>query len=200
MNRILYFTQRSPYARKVRILLAEKKLSYELQEVDLASRSPEFYQLSPLGKIPVFVDEDGTKLWDSTLIAEYLDEVYPEPRFYPDLIKLQCRQWEEVGDAIADHAVSIWMEKRKGDQASVANCDRLQGIINRLLGACEQKLSATTYLMGETWTIVDVAVLSSLGYLSLRIGEDWKNKYPLLAKWFAGLHQRQSVQLTIPIA
>ena len=60
--------------------------------------------------------------------------------------------------------------------------------------------TATTYLMGETWTIVDMVVLSSLGYLSLRVGEDWKNNYPLIAKWFAGLYQRQSVQITILIA
>ncbi len=200
MTRTLYCAQRSPYARKVRIILAEKSLVYDPQEIDLAQRSAEFYQLSPLGKVPVFVDEDGTTIWDSTLIAEYLDEVYPEPRFYPDSIKLECGKWEEIGDAIADCAVDLWMEKRKGEQISIANSLRLQTIIDRLLAVCEQKLTNSPYFMGEAWTIVDIAVLSSLGYLGLKIGEEWKNNYPSLAQWFENLHQRQSVQMTVPIA
>ncbi|AFY72704.1 glutathione S-transferase [Synechococcus sp. PCC 7502] len=200
MSRTLYYAQRSPYARKVRIVLAEKNLSYTAQEVDLANRSAEFYQLSPIGKIPVFVDENGTTLWDSTLIVEYLDEVYPEPSFYPASIKLQCRQWEELGDAIADNSIALWMEKRKGEQASVGNTLRLQKIIDRLLGVCEQKLVNYTYLMGDDWTIVDISVLSALGYLSLRISDDWKNQYPFLAQWFANLELRPSIQLTVPIA
>ena len=200
MPRILYYAQRSPYARKVRIILAEKNLAYHSQEVDLAQRSPEFYQLSPLGKVPVFVDEDGTTIWDSTLIGEYLDEVYPKPSFYPASIKLECRKWEEIGDAIADQAVALWMEKRKDEQASVTNSLRLQAIIDRLLGVCEQKLAQSAYLMGETWTIVDIAVLSSLGYLSLRMGEDWHGQYPLLSQWFKKLHEKESIQITIPIA
>lgn len=199
MTRTLYSAQRSPYTRKVRIILAEKNLNYELQEVDLAKRSPEFYQLSPIGKVPVFVDGDGTVLWDSTAIVEYLDEVYPEPKFYPDSIKWECRKWEDLADTIADRAVDLWIENRKAE-VSNSNCDRLHMIIDRLLAACQQKLSTNSYLIGADWTIADVAVLSSLGYLSLRNGEDWRNKYPSLSHWYEALHQHQSVQMTIPIA
>ena len=70
MARTLFYTARSPFARKVRIVLREKNLPFQLVEVDLANRSPEFVQISPLGKVPVLVDEDGTTLFDSTVMLE----------------------------------------------------------------------------------------------------------------------------------
>ena len=81
MKRTLYYHPLSNFARKIRILLAEKKLDYELKEVNLQNKPDYFLKISPIGKVPVFVEEDGTVIWDSTLIAEYLDETYPEPNF-----------------------------------------------------------------------------------------------------------------------
>ncbi len=74
MVRTLYYAQRSPYARKVRIVLVEKQLPCELKETDIKNKSPEFLSLSPIGFVPVLVDENGLIFWDSTLILEYMDD------------------------------------------------------------------------------------------------------------------------------
>ncbi len=198
--RTLYYAQRSPYARKVRIILAEKNLAHTLKEVDMANKSADFLQLSPIGKVPVFVDEDGTTLWDSTLIVEYLEDTYPEPSFYPSdrLARLKCRQWEEVADMLSDRAVQLMFEKRRGEQANSGDISKFETGIERIVSALDAKLATSTYLMAEDLTIVDVTAVSSLGYYSLRFGEDWKPKYLRLAHWFQELHKRDSVQSTIP--
>ncbi|MBW4680839.1 MAG: glutathione S-transferase family protein [Microcoleus vaginatus WJT46-NPBG5] len=200
MARTLYYAQRSPYARKVRILLAEKNLPCELKETDIANKSPEFLKISPIGKVPVFVDEDGTTLWDSTLIVEYLDETYPQPSFYPSdrAQRLQCRQWEELADTLGDNIVGLWYQKRKGDKADAGDQGKYQAAIDRLLPILEQQLSTSPYLLGTNWTAADVAALSSLGYYTLRFGEEWQRQHPHLEQWFKTLHQRASVNSTVP--
>lgn len=199
MTRTLYYAQRSPYARKVRILLAEKKLPCELTETDIINKSPEFLKISPIGKVPVLVDE-GTTIWDSTQIIEYLDETYPEPSFYPSdrADRLKCRQWEELGDTLADSAVGLWQQQRKGDNADPSDRARFQGAIDRLLPLLEQQLSQTPYLLGINWTAADVAAVCALGYYTLRFGEEWQQQHPHLLEWFKNLHQRASVSSTVP--
>ncbi|MFS0519001.1 glutathione S-transferase family protein [Nostoc sp. UIC 10607] len=202
MARILYYAQRSPYARKVRIVLAEKQLPYEPKETDINNKSPEFLSLSPIGKVPVLVDEDDLVFWDSTLIVEYLDETYPQPGFYPSnrIERLYCRQGEELADSLIDNVVALWYETRKGNQADFGTQAKYQSSINRLLGVFEQKLTNSAYLLNETLSAVDVAAISGLGYYSLRFGNNWQQEYPKLRQWFELLHQRQSVYSTMPKA
>ncbi|BAY41825.1 glutathione S-transferase domain-containing protein (plasmid) [Nostoc sp. NIES-2111] len=210
MVRTLYYTQRSPYARKVRIVLAEKQLPYELKETDINNKSPEFLDLSPIGKVPVLVDENGLVFWDSTLIVEYLDETYPQSGLYPGdelrptggdrIERLCCRQGEELADSLIDNFVGLWYETRKGNQADFDTQAKYQSSINRILGVFEQKLTNCAYLFNETVSAVDVAAISALGYYSLRFGHDWQQEYPKLSQWFEVLHQRQSVYSTMPKA
>lgn len=200
MARKLYYSGRSPYARKVRIVLAEKQLPYTQVETSIRQKPPEFLQLNPIGKIPVLVDENGLVFWDSTLIVEYLDETYPQPPFYPSdrLERLRCRQGEELADAMTDQVVARWFEARKGDQAKATEEARHQREIDRMLDVFEIQLGNTRYLLNDQVTAVDVAALSGLGYYSLRFGNAWQRQWPRLAQWFEGLHQRPSVQATVP--
>ncbi|MCL1470226.1 glutathione S-transferase family protein [Argonema antarcticum A004/B2] len=158
-------------------------------------------QVSPIGKVPVLVDKDGTTLWDSTLIVEYLDETYPEPSFYPSDRKerLECRKWEDLADTLADNIVALWLQKRKGDRADSGDVAKYQGAIDRLLPALDGQLTASNYLLGNIWTVADVAALSTLGYYNLRFGEDWQQHYPKLGEWFKSLHERESVKSTVPV-
>ncbi|OUL31999.1 glutathione S-transferase [Nostoc sp. T09] len=202
MVRILYYTQRSPYARKVRIVLAEKQLPCELKETDINNKSREFISLSPIRKVPLLVDENGLVFWDSTLIVEYLDETYPQPGFYPSdrIERLCCRQGEELADNLIDNVVGLWYETRKGNQADFGTQAKYQSNINRVLGVFEQQLTVSAYLFNETLSAVDVAAISGLGYYSLRFGNNWQQEYPKLSQWFEVLHQRQSVYSTMPKA
>lgn len=202
MTRTLYYTPRSPYARKVRIVLAEKQLPCQLQEIDIKNKSPEFLSLSPIGKVPVLVDKGDLVLWDSTLIVEYLDETYPQPAFYPSdrLDRLRCRQGEELADSLTDHIVGLWYETRKEADANPAVQAQLRSAIDRFLGVFEQKLTNSAYLLNDHLTAVDIAALSGLGYYSLRFGQDWQQQNPKLAQWFAKLSERESVRSTVPVA
>jgi glutathione S-transferase len=202
MTRTLYYTARSPYARKVLILLAEKNLAVELRETDIINKSPEFLKISPIGKVPVLVDEDGTTLWDSTLIIEYLDETYPEPNFYPREKKayLQSRQWEELADTLADNAITLWYQKLKSDPSVDLSNSRNQLTIDRVLAWFNQQLIDGDYLLGNTFSAVDIATVSALGYYNLRFGEDWQQKYLKLGQWFTRLHERESIRSTAPKA
>ena len=201
MARVLYYAQRSPYARKIRISLAEKNLPCELIATDIVNKSPEFIQISPIGKVPVLVDEDGTTIWDSSLIMEYLDETYPEPAFYPSDRKqrLECRKWENLADTLADNVIALYLQNIKGDKADPKDQAKYQAAINRLLPALNEKLAASSYLLGDSWTAADIATLCTLGYYTLRLGEDWQQQYPKLGEWFKNLHEKESVKSTVPV-
>ena len=201
MNRTLYYHQQSNFSRKIRILLAEKDLDCELIEINLANKPPEFINISPIGQVPVFVDGDGTTIWDSTLIAEYLDEAYPQPSFYPSTPRprLECRKWEELADTLGDNIIRLWVLNLTGDLVPTYYRKKYETIINRILPIFDEQLRAAKYLLGgETWTAADVAALCSLGYYSLRLNENWQSQYPHLREWFNKLHERNSVKSTIP--
>lgn len=201
MNRKLYYHQQSSFSRKSRILLIEKKLECELIEINLANKPPEFLKISPLGEVPVFVDRDGTTIWDSTLIGEYLDATYPQPSFYPGnpRQRLECRKWEELADTLGDNIIQLWILNFTSDEAPTYYRNKYETIINRLLPIFDEQLRVAKYLLGdETWTAADVAALCALGYYSLRLNENWQEQYPHLREWFERLHERDSVKSTIP--
>ena len=201
MNRTLYYHQQSNFSRKIRIFLVEKSLECELKEISLVNKPPEFLKISPIGQVPVFVDEDGTTIWDSTLIAEYLDETYPQPLFYPIARRqrLECRKWEELADTLGDNIIRLWVLDLTSDVAPAYYRKKYETLINRLLPIFDKQLLTTKYLLdGETWTAADVAALCSLSYYSLRLNEDWGIQYPHLREWFERLHERESVKSTIP--
>ncbi|WP_413171420.1 glutathione S-transferase family protein [Anabaena azotica] len=202
MNKILYYHQQSNFSRKIRIFLAEKKLDCELIEINLMNKPPEFLQISPIGRVPVFVEADGTIIWDSTLIAEYLDETYPQSSFYPHTRpeRLECRKWEELADHLGDNIINLWILNITNNLAPTRQRLKLESSIKRLLSIFEQQLAQSQYLLGdENWTAADVAALCSMGYYSLRLNEDWLSEYPNLGNWFNKLHERDSVKSTIPI-
>ncbi|MDJ0581036.1 glutathione S-transferase family protein [Crocosphaera sp.] len=107
MSCTLYYHPLSNFSRKIRILLLEKNIDHELHEINLRFKPDFFLKLSPIGKVPVLKDEDGTVIWDSSLIAEYLEEKYPNPMFYPKNFqeRFHCRKWEELADIAVAKAI-----------------------------------------------------------------------------------------------
>lgn len=194
----------SPFARKVRIVLAEKRIDYEF-EVDspweAATRVPEH---NPLGKIPVLMMDDGTALYDSRVIVEYLDNVSPVSRLIPEVNRhrIMVRRWEALGDGICEAAAAIFLEKKRAAKLQSADwIARQQSKVAEGLMAASQDLGDRAWCDGEGYSLGDIAVGCALGYLDFRFPEvAWREAYPNLAKLSDKLAKRQSFKDTVPQA
>jgi glutathione S-transferase len=192
----------SPYSRKVRIVLAEKKIDYEFiidSPGDAATRVPEY---NPLGKIPVLVLEDDTTLFDSRVIVEYLDNASPVGRLIPDdtRARIQVRRWEALADGCTDAANAVVVESRRpADKQSSEWIARQQGKIDRALKAMSDELGTRAWCSGDHYNLSDIAVGCALGYLDFRMTEiNWRKTYPNLAKLTEKLAKRVPFQDTLP--
>ena len=192
----------SPYSRKVRIVLAEKRIDYDFvidNPGDASTHVPDF---NPLGKIPVLVFDDDTTLFDSRVIVEYLDSASPVGRLIPDETRhrVHVRRWEALADGCTDAAVAIVMEKRRPARIQSAEwIARQQGKIDRALKAMSDDLGGRAWCSGETFNLSDIAVGCALGFLDLRVPDlNWREPYPGLAKLFEKLSQRAPFRDTAP--
>ena len=193
----------SPYARKIRVVLAEKGLPFEL-EVDIPwladTRVPGY---NPLGKVPALVADDGEVWFDSPVIAEYLDTLAGPALLPADrLAALPVRQAEALADGITDAAVAAFLEgMRPAERQDPASIERQLGKIHRGLAALEQRLAQRKGLGGAALTIADIAAGCTLGYLDFRFAHlGWRAAHPQLAAWADGLLARPSFTATAPPA
>jgi glutathione S-transferase len=198
----LIITLTSPFARKVRIVMAEKRIDYE-PVVDIPweaeTRVPEF---NPLGKVPVLVMDDGHTLFDSRVIVEYLDSISPLHRLIPESgrPRIQVKRWEALADGVSEAAALIFLENRRPKaQRSQDWIQRQQRKVDLGLAAIAAELGDKTWCTGESYNLSDVAVGCALGYLDLRFPEiEWRRSYPTLAMLADKLSQRQSFKDTMP--
>lgn len=192
----------SPYSRKVRIVLAEKKIEYDLiidSPGDPATRVPAY---NPLGKVPVLVLDDETTLFDSRVIVEYLENASPVGRLIPDdtRARTQTRRWEALADGCTDAANAVVVEKRRAADKQCAEwIARQQGKIERALKAMAGDLGSRAWCGGDHYNLADIAVGCALGYLDLRLSDiNWRKEYPNLAKLAEKLDKRASFVDTAP--
>ncbi len=192
----------SPYSRKVRIVLAEKKIEYDLiidSPGDPATRVPAY---NPLGKVPVLVLDDETTLFDSRVIVEYLENASPVGRLIPDdtRARTQTRRWEALADGCTDAANAVVVEKRRAaDKQSAEWIARQQDKIERALKAMADDLGSRAWCGGDHYNLADIAVGCALGYLDLRLSDiNWRKEYPNLAKLAEKLDKRASFVDTAP--
>jgi glutathione S-transferase len=188
MSRKLYIAQRSPFARKVRILLLEKQLPFDLIQEDLSARSKDFVTLSPLGKVPLLVEEDGECLFDSTVIAEYLEDRYPEPPMFGEGVeeRLRHRVLDELADTVAEQAITLFFER--GTSADREKAERmLDRALDELCARIDRGQVPASFGVGHA------AVLSALDYLALRLGRTRIDARPQLALLVDPHRQRASV-------
>lgn len=193
----------SPYARKIRVALAEKSLPFEL-EVDIPwladTRVPSY---NPLGKVPALVADDGELWFDSPVIAEYLDTLAGPLLLPADRVAaLPVRQAEALADGITDAAVAAFLEgMRPAERQDAAAIERQLGKISRGLAALEARVAQRKGCAGEGLSIADIAIGCTLGYLDFRFAHlGWRAAHPQLAAWAAGLMARPSFTATAPPA
>jgi glutathione S-transferase len=197
----LFCTLTSPYARKVRVVLAEKKIDCELV-VESPRTSELIATYNPLARVPVLVLDDDSSVYDSPVIVEYLDNVAPNNKLMPqpnrERIEVKCR--EALADGLLDAAVAIRGETlRPVKQRDTAAIERNHLAIGRSLQAMELKLGENTWSMGTHFSMADIAIGSALGYLEFRFGDiDWRAAQPNLARLYEKLMQRPSFIETVP--
>jgi glutathione S-transferase len=196
----------SPYARKVRIVMAEKKLDYQFVLEDVWSAITQIADSNPLGKVPCLVMEGGEALFDSRVIVEYLDTLSPVGRLIPTVgrERAEVKTWEALADGLCDAAILARLEGtwagRSEAQRSQAWIDRQMGKIAASLKAMSQGLGERAFCAGAHFSLADVAVGCALGYLDLRFAQmDWRSDYSNLAKLSEKLAARQSFIDTKPV-
>ena len=192
----------SPYVRKVRIALAEKKIEYQMVESTPYDPGNPVHAWSPLGKVPVLVLDDGTNLFDSRVIVEYIDTVSPVSRLIPEpnRQRIEVRRWEALADGICDAALAIVLESRRpAKQQSKEWIERQRQKVVAGVAELARELEEKTWCDGESYTLADIATGCALGYLDLRYPDlDWRRDYPNLARLAEKLAKRPSFQETAP--
>ncbi|MDO9601317.1 MAG: glutathione S-transferase N-terminal domain-containing protein [Rhodocyclaceae bacterium] len=198
----LHGTLTSPYVRKTRIVLAEKKIDYELVIDNGGADGSGLAEHNPLCRVPVLLLDDGGTLFDSRVIVEYLDSLAPNNRLIPPpgRERTLIRRWEALCDGICDAATAIMYEtKRPAGEQSQSWIDRQRKVIGFGLAACAHDLGEQSWCHGTAITLADIALGSTLGYLVFRFPDiDWRTTYPNLAKHYAKLMQRPSFAETAP--
>ena len=194
----------SPYVRKVRVVLAEKKIDYEFVIDSPWTPESNVPNINPLGKIPVLELDDETILFDSRVISEYLDNVAPNNKLMPtpNRERTEVKRWEALADGICDAAALAFLErKRAQDKQDDEWIARQISKIIRSLEYMSAELGEKPSCMGTHLSMADVAVGCALGYLAFRFPEiDWAAKHPNLARLYDKLMQRQAFIDTAPRA
>ncbi|MGL6070389.1 glutathione S-transferase N-terminal domain-containing protein [Craterilacuibacter sp.] len=192
----------SPFARKVRIVLAEKKIECPIQIEHPWQADSAISDYNPLGQVPALELDDGSVLFDSRVIAEYLDSISPVSRLYPQerRVLIDTRRWEALADGICNAAVAIVIEKRRpADKQSEEWITHQHAKIVRGLAAMNCDLGERLWCNGEAYSIADIAVGCALDYLGLRFSElDWKTSHPKLTALHEKLSTRPSFSDTLP--
>jgi len=194
----------SPYVRKVRVVMAEKKLDYQFVLEDVWGQDT-ILKSNPLGKVPCLVLDGGEAIFDSRVIVEYVDTLSPVGKLIPPSgrERVEVRTWEALSDGLLDAAILARLEanwsQRTPEQRSPAWIDRQMRAVHNALKAMSQGLGEKAWCAGTHFTLADVAVGCALGYLDFRFPAiDWRGPYPNLQKLYDKLAARQSFVDTVP--
>lgn len=192
----------TPYGRKVRIVLAEKHIDCEWVEENVWAADTKVGLYNPLTKIPVLLLDDGTALYDSRVIVEYLDGVTPVSRLIPEggRERAMVKRWEALGDGIADAGVAVFLERKRPEALQSADwiARQMAKIENGIAGAARE-LGDRKFCHGESFTLGDISLGCALFWLAFRMPEvKWRETYPNLSAWAERIEARQEFIDTAP--
>ena len=194
----------SPYVRKVRIVMAEKKLDYQ-HELEDVWASDRIIKSNPLGKVPCLVLSGGEAIFDSRVIVEYLDTRSPVSRLIPEgsRERIEVKTWEALADGILDAAILARLEAtwggRSDEQRSQPWIDRQLQKVSASVAAIGTGLAEKPWCLGIHLSLADIAVGCALGYIDFRFPQiDWRGPHPNLARLADKLAARQSFIDTKP--
>jgi glutathione S-transferase len=191
----------SPYARKVRIALQEKGLPFELfTEVpwDSTTSTPKH---NPLEKLPVLILDDGTSVYESSFILQYLELKYPDTPLLPAHVDqvLAARKLEVLCDGICDAIVLTFFERMRPGGGSAQWVERQQRKIHGAFAHIAEIIGDRQWAVGDRFSLGDIATGTVIGYTYVRLPEfELATKHPNLASYYERLLERPSFQSTIP--
>src|SRR5512146_1374672 len=178
----------SPYGRKVRVVLAEKRIECELELVDVTPADSPVNEHNPLGKIPTLLLDDGSSLYDSRVIVDFLDAVSPIGRLIPkgNRERVAVLRWEALADGVLDAGVLLRQETlRPKKEQSAAWIERQRGKVERGVAEMARELGERDWCHNERFTLADISIGCCLGWLAFRHPElDWRGKYANLARHY----------------
>src|ERR1017187_9744744 len=187
-------TLTSPYTRKARIVLAEKKIDYEWVVASPNAVDSSVPKYNPLARVPVLDDE--TAIFDSPVIVEYLDNLSPNNKLFPQPSRerLDVKRWEALADGVLDAAVPIRLEmQRPKKERSESWIEQQTRVIDASVDFMARQLGDNAWCMGTPFTFADVAVGCALGYVAFRFAEiDWPRRHANVAKVYEKIMQRPS--------
>ena len=195
----------SPFARKVRIVAAEKKLELELEFADPWKPNPDLARVNPLGKVPALIMDDGTSVFDSRVIVEYLDGLSPVHRLIPDTSRdrISVKRWEAIADGLCDAAILARLEAVRPDQneSSAKQIARQRDKVGACIDEMARELGDREFCVGNALSLADIAAGCALGYLKFRYPDiTWETAHPSLARLYKKLSARPSFKATDPAA
>ncbi len=193
----------SPYTRKVRIVLAEKKIECEMELVDVNPVENPVNNHNPLGKIPTLLLDDGTPLYDSRVIVEFLDARSPINRLIPDETRerIAVRRWEALADGVLDAGLLVRYESlRDKKERSRAWSDKQVARMKRGMAQMSGELAERPWCHAERYSLADIAVGCCLGWLGFRKpgDADWLTEHPALGKHYEKLMARPAFADSVP--
>lgn len=196
----------SPFVRKTRVLCAEKGFAVENVPVFPGSPDPEYRKKSPLGKIPCYEDEEGFTVPDSSIICMYIESIQPEPALYPADPKLRARAlwYEEYADTklleativpFVQRVVNAKFLKKEADEAAIRKM--IDDVQPQVFSYLEGEIGDREYLVGERFTIADIATASP--FVNMQHGGETVDagRYPKLAAYVERIHARPSFKALI---
>jgi glutathione S-transferase len=196
----------SPYVRKVRIVMAEKKLDYSFVTDDVWSADSQIAESNPLGKVPCLVMEGAEAMFDSRVIVEYLDTLSPVGKLIPPVgrERAEVKTWEALADGLMDAAILARLEAtwpgRTDAQRSQPWIDRQLAKVRASVKAMDKGLADKPFCASIHLSLADIAVGCALGYLEFRFPQiGWRDDYPSLSKLQDKLMQRPSFADTLPV-
>jgi glutathione S-transferase len=195
----------SPYVRKVRVVMAEKKIDYQFVIENTWAPDTTIEEFNPLGKVPCLLMDDGEAVFDSRVICEYVDTLTPVGKLIPaagrERVEVRC--WEALGDGVCDAGALIRQETllREPSQRSESWVARQTRKVEQGLAAMAKGLGEKAWCASNHLTLADISVCCALGFVSFRMPElDWRETYPNLSKHFDKLSLRASFADTVPKA
>ena len=195
-------TDGSPFVRKARVALAEKGIAYDYVNASPRDPASGVAAANPLSKIPTLLLDDGTAIFDSSVIAEYADGISTTgPQLIPEAFgeRIAVRRWAALGDGIVDAAVNIMHDrrlpepKRQGPDYEVRQMQKIEAA----LGVIDKTVAAADFVHGARFTLGDAVCGAALGYCDRVLPEfDWRPRYSQVKRYAARLAARPAFVAT----